>query len=74
MEVTTIHPLLDGYTFRGNNCHFYICFYLKEGLILKEKNLLLWSKFFPLRVNPILGGLCQLREQTQEVTKVCFLL
>ena len=36
----------------------------KMGLLLKERICSLWSKFFPLRVKPILRGLSQLRKQT----------
>ena len=37
--------------------------FLKKGLLLNERICSSWSKFIPLRVDPILGGQCQLRKK-----------
>ena len=62
---------VDGLTFRGSNSVIFVfASLLKKGLLFKERICSSLSKFFPFRVNSILGGLCQLRKLTQEVTKV----
>ena len=57
------------YTFRDGNPGVLIFTPLSMGSTLKEKNLLPMSKFFPLRVNPILEGFSVPGKQ-QKDTKV----
>ena len=56
---------VNGYTFRGSNCHFHCCLPYILVSSHKGKNLPpLGGKFFPFRVDPALGRLCPPGKQT----------
>ena len=62
--------LSNGYTFRGTNSFIFILVsYLIRGRVLKERICPTWSKFSPLRVDPILKGLhCRMGTLSGEQT------
>ena len=55
------HFKVNGYTFRGSNSYFlFFASHLIRGQLLKKRICSPRSKFFPLRVGPVLEGLdCQ---------------
>ena len=56
---------VNGYTFRGSNSVIFIfASHMNWGHLIKERICSRWSKFFPLRVDPILERLCPLGKQT----------
>ena len=56
---------VNGYTFRGSNSViFIVASHINWGHIIKERLCSHWSKFIPLRVDPILGRLCPSGKQT----------
>ena len=55
----------NGFTFKGSKSSiFSLASLLSRGSTFKDKNLLLRSKFFPLKVDPILEELCSSHKQT----------
>ena len=60
---------MNGYTFRGSNSViFIIASHINWGHLIKERIRFHQSKFFPLRVDPILGRLSS--RQANKVTKL----
>ena len=56
---------MNGYTFRGSNSViFIVASHINWGHLLKERICSHWSKFFPLRVDPILERLHPACKQT----------
>ena len=56
---------VNGYTFRGSNSVIFIFVYhFSRSQLLKKWICSHWSKFFPLRVDPISGGLHPSGKQT----------
>ena len=60
---------LKGQFHRLHPYHFHFCTVL-NGVTIRKKTLPPNRKFIPLRIDPILEGLCHPRNQA-EVTKVC---
>ena len=56
---------VNGYTFKGSNSViFIVASHINGGHLIKVKICSHRSKFFPLRVDPILGRLCPPGKQT----------
>ena len=65
---------MNGDTFRVSNPAISLCgFCLNWGQLLKERICSKKSKFFPLKVDPILEGLSCPWKQTNKVTKIASL-
>ena len=57
--------MVNGYTFRGSNSvSLVVASHTNWGHLIKERICSHWSKFFPLRVDPILGRLYPPGKQT----------
>ena len=54
----------------GEATVIYIFVSLLQGLLSRERICSYWSKFFLLRVDPSLKGLCQLGKQTGSTVKI----
>ena len=62
---------VNGYIFRGSNCHFHFCL-LRRGIHSEGKIYYCGRKFVALRIDPILERLCQLGKQTRSHKVVPF--